>query len=137
MEEKTKKTIVHAVLKEESTIKTEIIEEKLDLYFIANGCTKEKYYEEDFHGSELEDDVEYLRINKLPEDDLDFKYFIYKLNSRDVEVPQENKDNKHFDIYDDSEDDRDSEDSEDSEDNEEDVFSFNLLSIRFYLTIVY
>ena len=58
----TNKYQINAVLKADSTIRKDIILEKLNLYLIENGCSKNIYYEEDFRGSELEDDIEYMRI---------------------------------------------------------------------------
>jgi len=88
---------INAVRKANSTIRKDIILQKLNLYLIENGCSKNIYYEEDFRGSELEDDIESMRIYEIEKknvcnDDSEYKIFILKLNRGDednIEVDEE------------------------------------------------
>ena len=80
--------IVKAVLKVGSTIRSELINEKVEMYLMSEGWTKNRYFEEDFHGTELEDDIEYLKIdteNVESKVDPVMKILQYKLRERDFE----------------------------------------------------
>ena len=80
------KVNVVAVLKDDSTIKTNLLKEKVKLYLMADGWTKTRYFEEDFQGSEIEDDVEYVRVDQNESDlkiiDPECEFFLYTLSRK-------------------------------------------------------
>ena len=80
------KVNVVAVLKDDSTITSNLLKEKVKLYLMADGWTKTRYFEEDFQGSEIEDDVEYVRVDQNDADlkiiDPECEFFLYTLSRK-------------------------------------------------------
>ena len=80
------KVNVVAVLKDESTITSNLLKEKVRLYLMSDGWTKNRYFEEDFQGSEIEDDVEYVKVDQKDADlkmiDPECQFTLYTLSRK-------------------------------------------------------